>query len=89
MVSMLTGHSSGSNVTTGADKAATAGRGSKPAPATAGANEVWAWDFVFDACANGQQLKCLTVIDEYTPTVRSGNPAVPREEMSCTLIQGL
>jgi len=21
---------------------------------------------VFDACANGQQLKCLTVIDEYT-----------------------
>ena len=30
------------------------------------ANEVWAYDFVFDACANGQQLKCLTVIDEYT-----------------------
>ena len=30
------------------------------------ANEVWAWDFVFDPCANGQQLKCLTVIDEYT-----------------------
>jgi putative transposase len=29
-------------------------------------NGVWAWDFVFDACANGQQLKCLTVIDEYT-----------------------
>jgi putative transposase len=27
---------------------------------------VWAYDFVFDACANGQQLKCLTVIDEYT-----------------------
>ena len=22
--------------------------------------------FLFDACANGQQLKCLTVIDEYT-----------------------
>lgn len=31
-----------------------------------GANEVWAYDFVFDACANAQQLKCLTVIDEYT-----------------------
>jgi putative transposase len=31
-----------------------------------GANHVWAYDFVFDACANGQQLKCLTVIDEYT-----------------------
>ena len=28
-----------------------------------GANQVWAYDFVFDACANGQQLKCLTVID--------------------------
>jgi putative transposase len=27
---------------------------------------VWAYDFVFDACANGQQLKCLTVIDEWT-----------------------
>jgi putative transposase len=27
---------------------------------------VWAYDFVFDACANGQTLKCLTVIDEYT-----------------------
>jgi len=34
-------------------------------PAT-GAAQVWAYDFVFDACANGQQLKCLTVIDEYT-----------------------
>jgi putative transposase len=31
-----------------------------------GPNQVWAYDFVFDACANGQQLKCLTVIDEYT-----------------------
>ncbi len=30
------------------------------------ANHVWAYDFVFDACANGQVLKCLTVIDEYT-----------------------
>lgn len=36
-----------------------------PLPAT-GANQVWAYDFVFDACANGQQLKCLTVIDEFT-----------------------
>lgn len=34
------------------------------APTSAG--QVWAYDFVFDACANGQQLKCLTVIDEYT-----------------------
>jgi len=28
--------------------------------------QVWAYDFVFDACANGQQLKCLTVVDEFT-----------------------
>jgi putative transposase len=34
--------------------------------APTGARQVWAYDFVFDACANGQQLKCLTVIDEYT-----------------------
>jgi putative transposase len=30
------------------------------------ANAVWSYDFVFDACANGQQLKCLTVVDGYT-----------------------
>ena len=34
-------------------------------PATA-EGQVWAYDFVFDACANGQQLKCLTVVDEFT-----------------------
>jgi len=40
---------------------------SRPRPLPAlWANQVWAYDFVFDACANGQQLKCLTVIDEYT-----------------------
>ncbi len=27
------------------------------------ANAIWAYDFVFDTCANGQQLKCLTVIE--------------------------
>jgi putative transposase len=37
----------------------------RPEPATA-AGHVWAYDFVFDTCANGQQLKCLTVVDEYT-----------------------
>jgi transposase InsO family protein len=37
----------------------------RPLPAT-GPNQVWAYDFVFDACANNQQLKCLTVIDEWT-----------------------
>ncbi len=29
----------------------------RPLPAT-GAGYLWAYDFVFDACANGQQLKC-------------------------------
>ena len=29
-------------------------------------NVVWSYDFVYDACANGQQVKCLTVVDEYT-----------------------
>ncbi len=28
--------------------------------------QVWAYDFVFDGCANGQQLKCPTVVDEFT-----------------------
>jgi putative transposase len=37
----------------------------RPLPAS-GANHVWAYDFVFDTCANGQTLKCLTVIDEWT-----------------------
>ncbi len=37
----------------------------RPLPAT-GPNQVWAYDFVHDACANGQKLKCLTVIDEFT-----------------------
>ena len=40
---------------------------SRPRPlAPSGANQVWAYNFLFDACAHGQQLKCLTVIDEYT-----------------------
>lgn len=40
---------------------------SRPRPlAPNGANQVWAYDFVFDSCANGQNLKCLTVSDEWT-----------------------
>ena len=31
-----------------------------------GPNQVWAYDFVFDGCANGDKLKCLTMIDEFT-----------------------
>jgi putative transposase len=39
----------------------------RPRPkAPRGANQVWSYDFVFDRCANGQQLKCLTVSDEWT-----------------------
>lgn len=37
----------------------------RPLPPRA-ANHVWAYDFVFDACANGQQLKCLSIVDEFT-----------------------
>jgi len=29
-------------------------------------NSVWSYDFVYDSCANGQKLKCLTIVDEYT-----------------------
>jgi len=42
-----------------------AGTRLRPVPPNA-QNHVWAYDFIFDACANGQQLKCLTVVDEYT-----------------------
>ena len=39
----------------------------RPRPnAPMGANQMWSYDFVFDWCANGQQLKCLTVTDEWT-----------------------
>jgi putative transposase len=39
----------------------------RPRPQTpCGPNQVWSYDFVFDHCANGQQLKCLTVTDEFT-----------------------
>lgn len=37
----------------------------QPMAATRG-NSVWCYDFVHDACANGQKLKCLTVVDEFT-----------------------
>jgi putative transposase len=29
-------------------------------------NHVWAYDFVLDTCANGQTLKCLTIVDEWS-----------------------
>jgi putative transposase len=37
----------------------------RPLPPT-GPNHVWAYDFVFDTPATGQQIKCLTVVDEWT-----------------------
>jgi putative transposase len=37
----------------------------RPVPPTA-INHVWAYDFVFDTCADGRSLKCLTVVDEFT-----------------------
>jgi putative transposase len=40
---------------------------SRPRPQTPTAvNHVWAHDFVFDTCADGRTLKCLTIIDEFT-----------------------
>lgn len=40
---------------------------SRPRPLSVnGPNQVWAYDFVFDACANGQSLKCLVITDEWT-----------------------
>ena len=40
---------------------------SRPWPlAPCSANSVWAYDFVFDTTAEGRNIKCLTVIDEYT-----------------------
>jgi hypothetical protein len=30
------------------------------------ANEVWAYDIAFAACADGQQLKCLSIVNEIT-----------------------
>jgi putative transposase len=46
----------------------------RPLPAT-GPNQVWAYDFVHDACANGQKLKCLTIIDEFTRESHAIEPA--------------
>jgi putative transposase len=40
---------------------------SRPRPTAPRApNHVWAIDFVFDACADGRHIKCLTIVDEWT-----------------------
>ena len=38
-------------------------------------NHVWAYDFVFDTCANRQTLKCLTIVDEWASAWRLTWPA--------------
>lgn len=40
--------------------------GMQRALAPTGANQVWAYDFMFDTCGNGQKFKALTVVDEWT-----------------------
>jgi putative transposase len=41
--------------------------GGRPRPLSPSkANLVWAYDFVFDSTAAGQQIKCLTIVDEFT-----------------------
>jgi putative transposase len=37
----------------------------RPLPPS-GVNHVWAYDFVFDTCADGRTVKCLTIVDEFT-----------------------
>ena len=48
-------------------RATAAAPASRPRPLFAYApNSVWAYDLIGDACANGQQFKCLTIVDEFT-----------------------
>jgi putative transposase len=43
-----------------------AGSPSPRPPEATRPHEIWAYDFVHDRCANGEALKCLIVVDEYT-----------------------
>ena len=50
----------------------------RPVPPT-GANHVWAYDFVFDTCADGRALKCLTIVDRATESkAHARRPDRPR-----------
>ncbi len=31
-----------------------------------GKNDVWTWDFIHDRLIDGREVKCLTIVDEYT-----------------------
>lgn len=46
-------------------KRATTPSWDRPRPATC-PNEVWSYDFIHDRTEDGQKLKILTVVDEYT-----------------------
>jgi len=52
----------------GTAQTATATVGNKPSASLSADNGQFGLElrFVFDACANGQQIKCLTMVDEYT-----------------------
>jgi putative transposase len=50
-------------------------------------NQLWAHDFVFDSCANGDKRKCLTTIDEFTK--KSSRIAVAGSIRSKRLIEVL
>jgi putative transposase len=40
--------------------------GARVAPVAGQPNAVWASDILHQACANGERVRCLTVVDEYT-----------------------
>ena len=63
------------------------GAASRPRPqAPTGPNQVWSYDFVFDRCANGQQVKCLTVTDERRRM--AGLLCEPRRPSGCARVAG-
>ena len=58
-------HQAGLHVPRRRPRRRVAPRRARPLAPTA-MNHVWAYDFVFDTCADGRSLKCLTVVDEFT-----------------------
>ena len=58
-------HQAGLHVPRRRPRRRVATRRARPLAPTA-MNHVWAYDFVFDTCADGRSLKCLTVVDEFT-----------------------
>ena len=58
-------HQAGLHVPRRRPRRRVASRRARPLAPTA-MNHVWAYDFVFDTCADGRSLKCLTVVDVFT-----------------------